>query len=257
MLWTLVVIVISLVIGTIWIIGAREPVYSVKDGEPAWFVAVRANATPRFTPGVRITWSGAADFPLIGAEESYWTRFYVLAGGRVGQSPLLSDDMEDAFVARIALFAPPSFALGMLRCLCNLGIIAKPKGEVMRNVDGVHFRKDVIPNNESIAALLSRPTAYAPTMVNFLAYLPQARRSNAPSTALTSYRCCVASRARRVTTCCSGALARIAWFAPAIGSCRSRKRRTASGSSICVRIPTSRTIFPRRSRNAWPSCARS
>lgn len=174
MLWTLVVIVIILVIGTIWIIGAREPVYSVKDGEPAWFVAVRANATPRFTPGVRITWSGAADFPLIGAEESYWTRFYVLAGGRVGQSPLLSDDMEDAFVARIALFAPPSFALGMLRSLCNLGIIAKPKGEVMRNVDGVHFRKDVIPNNESIAALLSRPTAYAPTMVNFLAYLPQA-----------------------------------------------------------------------------------
>ena len=118
MLWTLVVVAIILILGTIWIVGAREPVYSVRDGEPAWFVAVRTNSTPRFQPGVRITWRGAADFPLIGAEEEYWTHFCILAGGGVDQSPLLSDDVEDAFVARISMFAPPSFALGALRAMC-------------------------------------------------------------------------------------------------------------------------------------------
>lgn len=189
MLWVLLLFAIALVVGAIWIIGAREPVYSVKDGEPAWFVAVRSSTPPRFAPAVRITWSGAADFALIGAEDGYLTSFYILAGGRADENPLISDGVEDAFVARIAMFAPPSFALGMLRTMCKLGLLPKPKGEVMRNVDALEFRKDVVPSNESIAALLSRPPSYAPTMVNFLAYMPDAKYADGrASTGAAAYR---------------------------------------------------------------------
>ncbi|HVK79216.1 MAG TPA: hypothetical protein VM915_01255 [Verrucomicrobiae bacterium] len=189
MLWTLIVVAIILIVGVIWIIGAREPVFSVKDGEPAWFVAVRTNTAPRFASGVRITWSGAADFALIGAEEGYWTRFYILAGGKAGESPLLPDGEEDALVARISMFTPPSFALGMLRAMCKLGLLPKPKGPVMRNVDALEFRKDIVPTNESIAALLSRPQDYAPTMVNFLAYAPAAKYADSRvSTGAAAYR---------------------------------------------------------------------
>lgn len=188
-MWALALIAVVLVVGVIWIIGAREPVFSVKDGESAWFVAVRAAKAPSFAPGVRVTWSSVADFALIGADEAYWTHFFILAGGRAGDSPLPPGDIEDAHVARISLFAPPAFALGSLRVLCKLGILAKPRGEVARNIDGLEFREDVMPTNESIAALLSRPPGYAPTMVNFLAYHEQAAYPDArPSTGAAAYR---------------------------------------------------------------------
>ena len=182
-------IALSLAIGAIWITGACEQVFGVKSDDPAWFVALRGTQPPRLAPGVQVRWSGGADFPLIGADEAYWSRFYILAGGKAGETPIALDGVEDAFVARISMFAPPSFALGMLRTLCTLGILGKPQGDVIRTIDGVEFRKDVMPNNESIAALLTRPPTYAPTMVNFLAYYPDAKYADGrPSAGSAAYR---------------------------------------------------------------------
>ncbi len=183
-----VAVALILAIGAIWITGAFEPVFGVKSDDPAWFVALRGAQPPRLAPGVQVRWSGGADFPLIGGDEGYWSRFYVLAGGKAGETPLALDDVEDAFVVRISMFAPPSFALGILRTLCTLGIFGKPQGDVIRSIDGVEFRKDVMPSNESIAALLMRPPTYSPTMVNFLSYYPVAKYADGrPSTGATAY----------------------------------------------------------------------
>ncbi|UPT63501.1 MAG: hypothetical protein M0D54_02795 [Hyphomonadaceae bacterium JAD_PAG50586_4] len=170
-----VVAALVLALGVIWIIGACEPVFGIRSDDPAWFVALRGAQAPRLAPGVQVRWSGAADFLLIGGNEPYWSRFYILAGGKADETPIALDVVEDVFVARISMFAPPAFALGMLRAMCKLGILGKPKGDVIRSIDGVEFRKDVMPNNESIAALLTRPPIYSPTMVNFLAYHPEAK----------------------------------------------------------------------------------
>ena len=178
-----------LALGAIWIIGACEPVFGIRSDDPAWFVALRGAQAPRLAPGVQVRWSGAADFPLIGGNEAYWSRFYILAGGKAGEAPLSLDGVEDAFAARISMFAPPSFALGMLRAMCKLGILGKPKGDVIRSIDGVEFRKDVMPNNESITTLLTRPQTYSPTMVNFLAYHPEAKYTDGrASTGAAAYR---------------------------------------------------------------------
>ncbi len=184
-----VVATLVVAVAALWIIGACEPVFGIRSDDPAWFVALRGTQAPRLAPGVQVRWSGAADFPLIGANEAYWSRFYILAGGKTDETPIALAGVEDAFVARISMFAPPAFALGMLGAMCKLGILGKPKGDVIRSIDGVEFRKDVMPSNESIAALLTRPPTYSPTMVNFLAYHPEAKYIDGrASTGAAAYR---------------------------------------------------------------------
>jgi hypothetical protein len=159
---------------TVWIIGAREPVYGVARGEPAWFVAVRgSDQTLALSPNVTITWSGRADFAFIGAD-TYWSRFYILSGGDAARMPANPGNVEDAYVARVKLAAPPKLALGFLRLLIALGILGKPHGEVGGDAQAKGYRAELMPDQTAIVRLLAQPQSYAPSMVNFLAYYPSA-----------------------------------------------------------------------------------
>lgn len=157
-----------------WAMGAREPVFAISRGGPHWFVALR-----RAKPGVldlatdvKVAWSSSADFAFIG-EETYWTDFLILSGGAENATPLtLSGDVQDAFIARVKLARPPKLALGVLDLLIALGVLSRPAGPVIKDASVLGQNAAHLPSNESIAALLSRPEAYAPAMVNFLHYQP-------------------------------------------------------------------------------------
>jgi hypothetical protein len=160
----------------LWIVGAQEQVYSIASGD--WFVAVRdkpGGPAPAFTEGVSCKWSAGADFAFIGPDDAYWSRFYILAGGDPRHTPIELSGAEDAYIARIKLFAPPRLALGALRVLIAVGILSKPRGDVGGDVQAKGYRAELMPNQTAVARLLAQPAKYAPAMVNFLRYYPAAR----------------------------------------------------------------------------------
>ena len=161
-------------VAMLWLIGANEPVYRIVKGA-TWFVAVRGGPeTPALSPDVRINWSARADFPFIGGSDSYWSCFYILAGGDAARPPIDFPNAEDAYIARVAFGAPPRFALGMLRALVTLGLLSKPTGSVSHDVQAKGYRAELMPDQAAIARLLAQPQSYAPNMVNFLSYYPSA-----------------------------------------------------------------------------------
>ena len=167
-------------VAIVWLIGAREPVYRIVKGA-GWFVAVRGgDARPALSPDVNITWSARADFPFIGGRDNYWSRFYVLDGRDSAHAPIDLSNAEDAYIARVAFGAPPKLALGVLRILVTLGILAKPRGAISADVHAKGYRAELMPDRAGAAQLLAQPAAYAPSMVNFLSYLPSARYDEGP-----------------------------------------------------------------------------
>ena len=165
----------------LWFIGAREPAYTIATGEPAWFVAVRASATPELAANVKVAWTASADFAFIGAPEAYWQRFYILAGGDPSRTPIDLSHIEDAYVARIELAAPPKLALGLLAALVAIGVLGKPRGEVGGDVQAKGYRGELMPDSGAVSRLLARPGTYGPSMVNFLRYYPSAKYKNGAS----------------------------------------------------------------------------
>lgn len=172
---TVLLTILGVLVGVaalLWLIGANEPVYKATTKGPAWFVALKGPAN--LAPGARSLWSSAADFALIGANEPYWTRFHIVAS----ETNPLPDDaaVEDAFVARIAMTAPPKLALGILRTLIAIGVLSRPPtGDVAHDGQGMGFRDDVMPNAKAVETLLAQPASYAPSMVNFLHYYDTAK----------------------------------------------------------------------------------
>lgn len=191
---TLLWIGLALVTGFILLLlmAADEPVFAISAGSPAWFVALRLPQTrePTLAPGVRQRWRSDADFALIGADDPYWSRFLILSGGGPEDLPLALDGVEDAYIARVRLRAPPKLALGLLRLLVVLGILNKPRGEIMHDASHTGFRADAMPSASAIATLLAKPASYAPAMVNFLRYGVAANYppTRPPSTGRAAYR---------------------------------------------------------------------
>lgn len=167
---------VAAVVALAWAVGAREEVYKVSQPGANWFVALKRSRqdAPAFAPGLRVTWFSRADSAFVGPADPYWTEFYIL-NGEAAQPIQAYDAIEDAFAARIELFRPPPLILGMLRILIAIGALSKPRGPVLRDGQSIGHRPDVMPSAENIAALLAQPAAYAPAMVNFLAYYPSAR----------------------------------------------------------------------------------
>ncbi|MEZ5955714.1 MAG: hypothetical protein R3C27_00670 [Hyphomonadaceae bacterium] len=153
-------------------IGAREPVYAISQGdEPHWFIAQRGDAGP-LAPGVTERWSSRTDFTMIGGDPdgAYWQRFVIATGGDPALLPLSLESAEDAYVARIKLRRPPPILLGIVKTLIALGVLTKPRGEIVQDAQKLQFRADVMPSAASIARLLAQPPSYAPAMINFLNY---------------------------------------------------------------------------------------
>lgn len=189
----LALILVSIVasLALVWVIGAREPVFANSRGAPVWFVAWKGARAPRLAQDVRLNWAARADFALIGAEAPYWTRFYILAGGAPDAMPVDISEADDAYVARLRVFTPPRFALGLLRVLTALGVLRKPKGEITHDAQNLGFRAELMPSAAAITQLLAKPTDYAPCMVNFLGYYGAAKykapRAD-PGTGAAAYR---------------------------------------------------------------------
>lgn len=161
-------------VGALWLIGAQEPLYRLRRLGKTWFVALRGAEWNVLAPGVRTLWAADGDFALIGADAPYWTRFFIVSGR--GHTPLRSEAFEDAYVARLRLFAPPAIVLGLIKCLVWLGVLSRPSiAEISQDDKDWGFRPELMPTRSAIAALLGRPADYAPAMVNFLHYFDQAR----------------------------------------------------------------------------------
>jgi hypothetical protein len=173
----IVLAAIAALIGALWAVGAREPVYAIAGGdEPHWFIAVRGNVGP-LAAGVTERWRSRTDFTVIGAapEDAYWHTFIIASGAATDTLPLALDTAEDAYVARVKLRKPPPLIFGVLRTLIGLGILTKPEGPIVQDAQALSFRADVMPSATSITRLLAQPSAYAPAMVNFLAYYKDAQ----------------------------------------------------------------------------------
>lgn len=187
----LLLAVLAAFVAMLWAIGGNEPVYRIVNGA-SWFVAIRGGKPePALSPNVSITWSAHADFPFIGSDDPYCSRFCILAGGDPAHLPIDLADAEDAFVARVAFGAPPKLALGLLRLLVALGVLSKPASAVSDVVQTKGYRAELMPNQSTIARLLAQPPSYAPSMVNFLSYFPSACYADGPTssgrTAYTRY----------------------------------------------------------------------
>jgi len=158
----------------IWLIGAKEPVYDVSAGaEPHWFIAVRGEAGP-LNGDVTQLFESRADFGFIGPDDFYWHRFIIASGGESSALPIDLGNAQDAYVARVTLRRPPRIVLGVLKTFVALGVLTKPSGPIARDAQDLGFRADVMPGARAIAHLLAQPPSYAPAMINFLAYKPQA-----------------------------------------------------------------------------------
>lgn len=157
------------IIGALWVVGSREPVYKLGGAGTAWFVALKGADGAMLAADARVLWSSTADFALIGSEDAYWTRFFIVRTN--GASPLRADaTLEDAFIARVHLFTPPHLALGVLRTLVTLGVLSRPRGDIAQEAQHLGHRADVMPSANAIARLLAQPPTYSPAMVNFLRY---------------------------------------------------------------------------------------
>jgi hypothetical protein len=172
---------IAALIGFLWLIGAREPVYAISAGdEPHWFIAVRGEPGA-LAPGVTVRWKSRTDFAMIGAapEAAYWQHFVIATGGDPTHAPVALDTAEDAYVARIKLRRPPPLLFGILKTLIALRVLTKPHGPIVQDAQALSFRADVMPSAASITRLLAQPPTYAPAMVNFLGYYKDAQYRNA------------------------------------------------------------------------------
>lgn len=168
-------------IGALWFLGGREPVYRIGGKTPVFFIALkhrdkRARSPEVLARGVGVRWAVNADFPFIGTDRAYWDRFLVVDGGAPDAMPLkLSDNVEDAYVARLALGRPPRLVLGVIRMLVSTRLWKKPGGEVSADRQNNAFRQDIMPDAAAIRTLLAQPGSYKPAMMNFLKYYPMAR----------------------------------------------------------------------------------
>ena len=108
-----IVAVIAALIGLLWLIGAREPVYAISAGEaPHWFIAVRGEPGAP-APGVTERWRSSTDFTMIGGapDEAYWQHFIIAVGGDEAEAPLAldggldPDDREAVTRAQVRLWA--------------------------------------------------------------------------------------------------------------------------------------------------------
>lgn len=170
-----VLVAIALVLLTLFLraVGSKEPVYRIVSDETVWFVALRGGDGGAFANGIRTLWSAKSDFALIGAEAPYWTRFAIVTGPCA--TPLASDAFEDAYVARLKLFAPPKFAIGLIRTLIALGVLSRPSTEnVAADAQTIGFRAELMPSASAITTLIAKPATYSPAMVNFLKYFDAA-----------------------------------------------------------------------------------
>lgn len=168
--------IVAALIGLLWSIGAREPVYSISAGDgPHWFIAVRGEPGA-LASGVTERWRSTTDFTMIGGapDDAYWQHFIIAAGGDETKAPIALDTAEDAYVARVKLRRPPALLFGVLRTLIAIGILTKPHGPIVQDAQALSFRSDVMPGAASITRLLAQPPQYAPAMVNFLGYYEDA-----------------------------------------------------------------------------------
>jgi hypothetical protein len=181
----LMLALVVICIGALWLLGGWEPVYKIGGKAPVFFVALkhrdkRARSAEVLARGVEVQWAVNADFPLIGADQAYWDRFLILAGGTSDAMPLkLPDNVEDVYVARLALGRPPRIVLGVIRMLVSTGLWKKPGGDVSADRQNNEFRQDIMPDAAAIRTLLAQPRSYKPAMMNFLKYYPTARYAEA------------------------------------------------------------------------------
>ncbi|HPA38234.1 MAG TPA: hypothetical protein PLV04_05785 [Phenylobacterium sp.] len=180
---------VATLVAIVWLIGASEPVQRLGVASPAWFVMLKGGEVPSLAPGVRLRWRSRIDAPMI-ADEAYWDTCLILTGGAHDVEPLtLGSGTEDAYIARIDLLAPPALALGVLRVLVTLGVLAKPKDAPVTDPATLGFRTDIMPTKANTEALIARPASYRPAMVNFLKYFETARyKDGRPSTGAEAYR---------------------------------------------------------------------
>lgn len=176
-------------VAIVWLIGAGEPVQRLGSASPAWFVMLKGGEAPTLAPGVRLRWRSLIDAPMT-AGEAYWDACLILTGGAHDAEPLtLGSGTQDAYIARIDLLAPPALALGVLRVLVTLGVLAKPTKPPGTDPETLGFRTDILPTKANNEALLARPASYRPAMVNFLKYFDQARYPDGrASTGAEAYR---------------------------------------------------------------------
>ncbi|WP_374345685.1 hypothetical protein [Phenylobacterium sp.] len=180
---------VATLVAIVWLIGASEPVQRLGVASPAWFVMLKGGEAPSLAPGVRLRWRSRIDAPMI-ADEAYWDTCLILTGGAHDADPLiLGSGTVDAYIARIDLLAPPALALGVLRVLVTLGVLAKPKDAPVTDPATLGFRTDIMPTKANTEALIARPASYRPAMVNFLKYFETARyKDGRPSTGAEAYR---------------------------------------------------------------------
>lgn len=191
------VVLAASVTALVWWLGSREPASQLARGTgPVWLVALKLPPEPdrglreHLRDGIEISWTGAVDFALIGAETSYWDRFAILQGGAPDVSPLRADSgLEDAQVLRIQLVRPPRLALGLLRVLHATGLRRMPTGPIDPNeLAASTERADVMPSFAAMQRLLASPQDTQPVMVNYLAYrdtadYPPSSRAPGPGSA--------------------------------------------------------------------------
>lgn len=173
--------VVTALIGLLWAIGAREPVYPISAGDgPHWFIAVRGEPGA-LAFGVTERWRSTTDFTMIGGapDAFYWQHFIIAAGGDETKPPIAFNAAEDIYIARVKLRRPPALVFGALRTLIALGVLTKPQGPIVQDAQALSFRSDVMPSAASIARLLEQPPQYAPAMVNFLGYYKEAQYRSA------------------------------------------------------------------------------
>jgi len=170
----LVLAALLALIAVLWLIGAGEPAYRLRSEKPVWFVALRAGDACALRPGARLLWSARTDFAFIGAAEPYWDRFLLVEGD--AGSPLADKAFEDAYVARLRLFAPPKLALGVVRLLVASGVLTRPPTDtVATDAQALGFRAELMPSADAITTLMSKRADYAPAMVNFLSYFDKSK----------------------------------------------------------------------------------
>lgn len=168
-------------VGALWFLGGREPVYRIGGRAPVFLVALkhrdkRSRSPEVMAQGVRIEWTVNVDFPFLGTDQAYWDRFLIVAGGMPDAMPLkLASNVEDAYVARLAIRRPPRLVLGVIRMLVSTGLWKKPGGEVSADRPNNEFRQDIMPDAAAIRTLLAQSGSYKPAMMNFLKYYPTAR----------------------------------------------------------------------------------
>jgi len=161
-------------VGVIYWVGSREPIYAATPVSDQEFLAIRfKDRTRTFDLGDSAYWQSQTAFPLIGAEDAYWDGFALIpAGHGVTLLQDLGSHVEDAYLARVKSSVPPKLALGLLRVLHLTGITPTPSGAV--EAAEVSNRSPFLPSDKAVQQLLAQPESFHPAMVNFLAYKQEA-----------------------------------------------------------------------------------